>query len=269
MVFRSFCWKMIHPTCMSNKVYRVVLVNYLNTLPFLKGISQVLGNQCELILAHPADCARILFSGEADYGLVPVGALMGRSDWRRVTDYGIACNGNVDTVCLFGNSPMADWTRVYLDYQSRTSVKLTEALLADYWQKNVELIPATPGYESRLNINEGALIIGDRAIEAASQFTYHYDLGQAWKIHTGLPFVFAVWVSTGAPDPVFESALNHAFEAGQKQKSELTHAHQNAYPTFDLDQYFNKTIHYKLDAEMVEGLNRFLMSPIVSIEHND
>ncbi len=243
---------------MSDKVYRIVLVNYLNTLPFLKGISTVLNEKCQLILAHPADCARILFSGDADYGLVPVGALQGRNDWHRITDYGIACDGNVDTVCLFGNSPMSTWTKVYLDYQSRTSVKLTEILLADYWRKSVELLPASPGYETRLEKNAGALIIGDRAIDATSLFSYRYDLGQAWKEHTGLAFVFALWVGKDGHDLSFESSLNDAFALGQQRKSEIVSDNQHAYPSFDLNRYFQQTIHYKLEPEMLKGMSRFL-----------
>lgn len=243
---------------MTGKRKRIVLVNYLNTLPFLKGITDVLADEVDVILAHPADCAKILFSGEADYGLVPVGALKGRSDWHRITNYGIASDGAVETVCLFGNTPLNSWKKVYMDYQSRTSVELARILLSRHWKQVVELKEGTPGYEFQVEDGAGALIIGDRAIDASKRFEYRYDLGHAWKAFTGLPFVFAAWVGKKNMDTQFESDLNRALLKGLDGREDLVATQQASYPLIDLKHYFSTTIQYKLEPNMLKGMELFL-----------
>lgn len=242
---------------MSEQRPRLVLVNYLNTLPMLAGIREHLGDSVQLQLAHPADCAGILFSGQADYGLVPVGALLGREDWHRVTRFGIGCDGQVDTVCLFGSTPIAEWDEVLLDYQSRTSVLLTRVVLHQMGLGHLPLKPAGPGYESSLQGRRGGLIIGDRAIAALPQYPYAYDLGAWWKEQTGLPFIFALWVSRVAPDPAWEARLDAALETGLQSQSSIAEAHQAQYPGFDLLRYYARSIRYHIDERMLEGFTRF------------
>jgi len=242
---------------MPERKYRIVLVNYLNTLPMLEGIRTALGDRVELILAHPADCAGILFRGEADYGLVPVGALLDRPDWRRVTSLGIGCDGPVDTVCLFGQSPVTEWKEVLLDYQSRTSVLLTRYLLRAHWGLDIPVREARPGYEDQISGTTGGLIIGDRAIRSLVHFPYVYDLGEAWKAHTGLPFVFALWVARTIEDAGFEAGLEAALTEGLRHRPEIARARQADYPDFDLDRYYRERIRYHVDALMLQGFETF------------
>lgn len=242
---------------MTERTHRIVLVNYLNTLPMLEGIRAHLGEKANLILAHPADCAGILFRGEADYGLVPVGALLGRKDWRKVTGYGIGCDGPVDTVCLFGETPIESWSEVLLDYQSRTSVLLTRHLLHAYWKRDLVCHPAHQGYEQRIGGTVGGLIIGDRAFAARKRFPYCYDLGQVWKEHTGLPFVFALWVAREVSDPAFEALLGQALEAGVREAGAIAMRQGQGYPDLDLAHYFRHRIRYAMDERMILGFERF------------
>lgn len=242
---------------MSGDRKRLVLVSYLNTLPMLEGIKQGLGDSVEVIQAHPADCARILFEGRADYGLVPVGALAGRKDWRQVSSIGIGCDGLVETVCLFGQAPLPSWERVYLDYQSRTSVLLSRILLRELWRHEIPGFPAEQGYETRTSGREGALIIGDRAISAREAFPFVYDLGEGWKSLTGLPFVFALWVSLRPPDAGFENRLEKALAEGAADPEPVIRAQQQAYGRFDLARYFRQSIRYEISDKMQEGLGEF------------
>ncbi len=57
-------------------------------------------------------------------------------------------------------------------------------------------------------------MIGDAALKLtagadSATYPYAYDLGREWKLWTGLPFVFAVWVAQRAT-PVAESLGVHA-----------------------------------------------------------
>lgn len=238
--------------------HRLVLVNYLNTLPFMAGLTRAFGTEHDLILAHPAECAQVLLSGNADIGLIPIGALIDNSGWSRVTDFGIGCDGPVATVCLFGDTPMHEWDHVLLDYQSRTSVLLARILLADHWKCQPKMIAAEPGYEDQISGRTGGLIIGDRAIRAREKYRYCYDLGEAWKAMTGLPFVFAVWVTQNQIEPEFEHALNQAFQSGMTTIQDIVASEQERYPDFDLVHYYRQNIRYALNESAIEGMKKFL-----------
>lgn len=237
----------------------LVLVNYLNTLPFLEGLRAHFGEEVSLELAHPAHCAVSFFSGKADYGLIPVGALLANPGWRLAAAYGIACDGPVDTVCLYGETPLETWDTVHLDYQSRTSVLLAEYLLREYWHSNARLIPARPGFESDLQGDRGGLIIGDRTIEASARYPFKYDLGHFWKALTGLPFVFAAWVGRDSKEnALFETSLHEAFAFGLSRIDAIVLREQPRYPSFDLDDYYRRAIRYPLDDRALEGMRLFM-----------
>lgn len=85
--------------------------------------------------------------------------------------------------------------KIYLDYQSRTSVMLARVLLRDYWKKDVVFEQAPENYIDKIEDTTAGVIIGDRALQQLPGFKYIYDLSSAWKDHTGLPFVFAAWVA--------------------------------------------------------------------------
>jgi chorismate dehydratase len=240
-------------------MHRIAMVNYLNTAPMLEGIQRSLSSQVDMLLAHPADCARLFWSGEVDYGLVPVGALVGQAGWRQIADIGIACDGEVKTVCLFGHTPMEEWRKLYLDDQSRTSVLLTKMLLASSY-RHIDLVPAPDkNYFSHIQGDTGGLVIGDRAITAAEQFPYCYDLGAWWKQETGLPFVFAIWVGhADQEDPAFEHDLRQALSHGVQDVDPSIQKWQPHYPLFDLNTYYNRYIQYRLNNTTSSGLQLFM-----------
>lgn len=240
-----------------NKPTRLVLVNYLNTVPLLEGIRKELAEPLEIIEAKPADCASILIGGEADYGLVPIGALLDKEGWRRVTNIGIGCRGEVETVCLFGNTPIESWDTIFLDYHSRTSVILTRYLVRNHWHSKATFKPAYPGFEKEIDHHTGGLIIGDRAIPAKKTFKYCYDLGTAWQAKEGLPFVFAIWASFLPENQKFENNLGAALQKGLNLIDPIVAQYQPHHPDIDLKHYYTQSIAYILDEDMIEGMNRF------------
>ena len=237
----------------------VTAVSYLNTKPFLYGIfRKKLDQKIRLELDIPSVCAAKLASGEADMGLVPVAVLPSLPKSWLISDYCIGAVGAVKTVCLFSPCPIEEMTHLYLDYHSRTSVELARILLREYWKADPVLIPAEPGFESRIGETRGALIIGDRAIGLEKNYPYVYDLGQAWMDFTGLPFVFAAWVSTRPLDPVFLEEFNEALLAGIESIPQLIYLIPPPHPDFDLKTYFTRYISYPLDEPKRQGLERFL-----------
>lgn len=237
---------------------RVAAVSYLNTKPLLYGLRQhSLINEIELTEDYPARIAQLLIDSKVDVGLIPVAATTKLSEWQIVGDYCIGCDGPVASVCLFSDVPMEKIERVLLDYQSRTSVNLAKILLKDHWKKDVELIDATgEDYREQIRGTTAGVVIGDRALEQRKRSTYIYDLGEAWKAHTGLPFVFAAWISRKPLSKDFIQRFNEANVAGLQQLDEVIA--ENASPHYDLKTYYTQNISYRLDEKKREALNLFL-----------
>lgn len=241
---------------MKSKI-KVGAVSYLNSKPLLYGLEHgPIQEQIELSLAYPAQLAQQLSSGLIDLALMPVAALQEIPAARIVSDYGIAAEANVVSVALFSQVPLAEIETVILDYQSRTSVRLTQLLFKEYWQKEVRFVAAEPDFIESIQGNTAAVIIGDRALAQLPHFAYNYDLSAAWKAFTGLPFVFAAWVSNKELPEDFIAAFNAANALGLAQLPEIAAA--NAIPYYDLKVYYEENICYYLDEDKRKGLALFL-----------
>ncbi len=238
---------------------RISAVSYLNTKPLLFGLlKSSIAESLQLELDIPSRCAAKLKNGEVDLALVPVAVLPEVPEARIVTDYCIGAEREVRTVAIYAHQPLEQLQRIYLDYHSRTSVELVRILLQDYWQLQPELLPAFPGYESEIGGTTGGLIIGDRAIAMEHQFPYRYDLAEAWYAHSGLPFVFAVWVAVKPLGPVFLRRFNEALRSGVESIPQLKYLISPNVEGFDLERYFTHNISYVLDAPKRQALDKFL-----------
>lgn len=239
--------------------YNISAVSYLNTKPFLFGLLQEkLDHWFKLTLDIPSVCADKLIKGHADIGLVPVAVIPSLKNPHIISDYCIGANGAVKTVALVSELPISNLSKIYLDYQSRTSVELLKILLRDYWHKDVQLLKSAPGYESRINGETGALIIGDRTIGLDRQYPYYYDLGEAWKEMTGLPFVFAAWVANKPVSSEFVKEFNAAIGLGLSNIKKVIDKIAFNHPYFSLEDYFTKYIDYNLDGPKRKALKLFL-----------
>ena len=238
---------------------RLVAVSYLNTKPLLYGLLRhAISDRLQMDLAIPSECARRLVAGEAEIGLVPVAVLPELPRYEIISDYCIGADGPVATVCLYGDVPLHRMTHIYLDHHSRTSVLLTKLLLEEHWQHPVTFLEAEDGYIEHINGTIGGLVIGDRTIGLSKRFRYAYDLGAAWKDHTGLPFVFAAWVTTTDLDADFTRDFNEALREGLEHLPQLQLLLPSPAPDFDLTTYYTHHIDYRLNAGKREALDRFL-----------
>jgi len=244
---------------------KVAAVSYLNTKPLLYGIAQSgLAAETELLLDYPAQLVPRLQSGEADIALLPVAAIPVVPGARIVSDYGIGADGEVASVCLFSQVPLEEIREVYLDYQSRTSVRLAQILLRHHWKQEVRYKPAPEHYIEYINGATAGVIIGDRALQQRGNFAYVYDLAAGWKEYTGLPFIFAAWVAGKDLPADFLARFNAANALGLQHIAEVVA--ENPFPYYDLDVYYRKNISYFLDAAKHQGLERFLSYPEIAAD---
>ena len=236
---------------------KVGAVSYLNTKPLIYGFEQgLMKDSVDLIFDYPSRIAEQLQQKQIDIGLIPVAAIPLISGGRILSDYCIGSEGDVASVCLFSDVPIEEIDTVLLDYQSRTSVALVQILLREYWKIKPVFKSASEGYEKNISGKTAGVVIGDRAFEQRHRSAYHYDLAGAWKELTGLPFVFAAWVSAVDLSPEFEVDFNRANQLGLSNLD--TVIAREGYDLYDLQRYFTVNISYRLDEEKKKGLQLFL-----------
>jgi chorismate dehydratase len=237
---------------------RVGIVNYLNTKPLLYGLERLpIRDKIELIGDHPARVAEMLLNDEIDIGLVPVAILPKLEHYHIVGSYCIGTEGEIASVALFSEVPMHEITRIWLDYQSRTSVALLKYLVREFWGIDPEIIQAaTEDYRDQINGTTAGLVIGDRAFEQRKRSTFIYDLGSEWRSITGLPFVFAAWVSKKELPGDFVELFDAANAEGLSHIDEIVAAID--FDLYDLKKYYTLHLSYTLDEQKKKGMQRFL-----------
>lgn len=237
---------------------KVGAVSYLNTKPLLYGLEHgPIKNEIELILDYPARLVEMLKTGAIDIGLVPVGALPELGEYHIVSDYCIGTEGEVASVALFSQVPMEEIETVILDYQSRTSVKLCKLLFEKHWKKNVQFIDAKDEkYIEEIKGTTAGLIIGDRALTFRGKSNYIYDLGSGWKEMTGLPFVFALWVSKNKIESDFIESFKCNSFIGINNLEKISDI--KTFLDYDLNIYYTSNISYEFSLQKKIGLKHFL-----------
>ncbi|MCP4124583.1 MAG: menaquinone biosynthesis protein [Bacteroidetes bacterium] len=239
--------------------YKVSIVNYLNSAPFVHGLSKEHSLSIDVVLDHPSESAAKLIRGEVDIALAPVAVLPKLKQPHVLTDYCIGTEGEVKTVKIFSEVPIEEVQNLYLDYQSRTSVQLARILCSEFWKIRPVLIPAFPGFQKEIFGENAGLVIGDRAIQALGKYRYEYDLGAEWKQWTGLPFVFAVWMSNAPIDPSWMSDFSEILKDGLDTRNVVIEKYQHLNtPEFDVKDYLNKHISYSLDSNKRRALDKYL-----------
>ncbi|HRD37797.1 MAG TPA: menaquinone biosynthesis protein [Bacteroidia bacterium] len=236
------------------------MVSYFNTLPFRYGLknSQLI-DQIDLQEDIPSICAQKLKFKQVEIGLVPVALLPELENFKVITDYCIGANGKVDSVKLYSMVPLNEIKTVILDYQSKSSVTLTKVLNKFYWKTNFQFEDAIPGYEQFVSGNTAAVVIGDRTFALNGNYKFEYDLAEEWKNFTGLPFVFAAWVSTGETNPVFIMEFNEVLKSGVNNiDNALKNSSHHFSEKFNAEDYLKNKIDFNLDDRKKIALEMFL-----------
>lgn len=233
-------------------------MSYLNTRPLIYGLKlPPIADEIELIEDTPSQLAELLVKDEIDLGLVPIAVIPRMKEYFISSDYCIGTDTEVASVCLFSEVPLHEITKVYLDYQSLSSVALLKWLMKEYWSIDPEIIhTADDDYRKKIRGTTAGLVIGDRAFEQRKISTFIYDLASEWRSITGLPFVFAAWISNKPLPESFIRKFNEANAVGLTHIDEIVAA-QN-FDLFDLKKYYTLHLSYVLDERKRKGMELFL-----------
>jgi len=238
---------------------KIGAVSYLNTKPLLYGLERSsIKEDIILSTAYPAQLAAALKEQTIDLALLPVAAISSIPQAQIIGNYGIAADGDVASVALFSHVPLAAITHIYLDYQSRSSVRLTQELVSAHWKIAPEFIAADTQYIASIQGTKAGVIIGDRALQQLPNFPYVYDLSAAWKAFTGLPFVFAAWMSNQPIPDAFKTLFNDANAYGVEHINEVLDQLPARTHGYDMETYYTKNIEYRLTDTMQKGMQLFL-----------
>jgi chorismate dehydratase len=243
---------------------KISAVSYLNSTPFVYGIRKKLDPALfSLELDIPAVCAEKLLAGNVHLGLVPVAVIPSLSaksgEAHIISDFCIGAEGRVRSVMLYSQVPLTEIKKVLLDHQSRTSVMLTRVLAKEHWKIAPQWENAQPGFETSIRGTTAGVVIGDRTFAMEGTFPYVYDLSEEWWALTGLPFVFACWVSNCVLSPEFTMLFNEALRFGLDNRTEMIAGldHLPA-PRQVISDYLHHSISYGLDEPKKKGLQLFL-----------
>lgn len=246
---------------MNQEKIKVSIVNYTNTLPFkwaLKRSSLI--HKIDLQEDIPSICAQKLKFGQVDLALVPVALLPELENYNIVSKFCIGAKGKVDTVKLYARVPLQEIKEVSLDYQSKSSNTLARVLFQHFWKIPVQYKDALPGFENNVTGNQAIVVIGDRTFGLNGKFPYEYDLAEEWQKATGLPFVFACWVSTKVLDNTFIQEFENVLSHGVANIKTAVEAEADQSPVNQEKTlvYLTQCIDYPLDDEKKKAMALFL-----------
>ena len=181
---------------------RMGAVGYLNARPLTWALDRA-PKQWQVRYDLPSVCARLLYDGEIDLGLVPSIEYLRSDEYRFVPGVGIGSRGPVASVALFTRRPLSGIRHIALDTSSRTSVTLIRILCQERFHIRPEFVPHGPDLVSMVRDYDACLLIGDPALEADPRQlgVTKIDLGEEWTSMTGLPFVYAAWTGRAGAIP--------------------------------------------------------------------
>jgi chorismate dehydratase len=238
-------------------------VSYLNPVPLVWGMLHGLQQHLvDLSFAIPSICSREIEEDRIQIGLVPV-AEIARQGLEVVPGVGITCFGPVRSILLISKCPVREIKTFAADSSSRTSVQLARVILRERYGVTPRIWAHAPVLEEMLKKADAALVIGDPALLIdPTDLPYEcLDLGEEWRILTGLPMVFAAWGGKpGLPFSALEKITRGSYAFGAERIDEIiaSEHHKRGISAELAAHYLKYNIRYVLGPQEEKGLETFL-----------
>jgi chorismate dehydratase len=255
-------------------------IPYANLFPIFHHLEKN-GNRTKyrFVKGVPSKLNKMLRTGELDISPSSSIEYLKHKDQYRILPYlSISSSGPIKSILLFSNYPIEklDGKTIAVSSDSETSTALLKIILQEF-------LSLTCTYETTdqssvkdsLSSYAAVLHIGDTAMREAKKSSngnakflpslHVYDLGELWHRHTGLPFVFALWV-------IRKESITEKNNLVQELSEELMTAKNLALHSYDalatkaprnkwiseedLVRYW-KIISYDFTAKHMEGLRLF------------
>ena len=254
---------------------RISASSYSNTAPlvwsFLYGRNH---GKVEIILDNaPARSAELLAQDRVDAALVPVIAYQTIENARLIPDVCVGARERVRSVCLVTKGEDLQNVRVVaLDVSSQTSVVLTKIIFREFLGFEPEWKNAEPNLDAMLSDADCALLIGDPALLIADSGmrsadsktkdqrpkteVRKFDLAELWHQHTGLGFVFAMWMTR---QNGCEIDFTAARDEGLAHLDEIVASYETdiRLGRGEMRKYLSQNISYSVDESMRRGMELY------------
>ena len=175
-------------------------IPYLNCAPFFHHL-RANGFKGAFVTGVPSVLNRMLQQGQLDVS--PSSSFEYARNWRDyylLPGHSISSIGKVKSVLLFSPVELSELSgrQIAITGESATSINLLRIIFREFYDLHdvTDTVPNT-AIETLVRQQQPALLIGDRALKLAADLPAGmqiYDLGDIWYQHTGLPFVFALWM---------------------------------------------------------------------------
>jgi chorismate dehydratase len=253
---------------------RVGHIEFLNCLPLYWGLvrSGALLD-VELTRDTPDRLNDALVTGALDIGPISLVEYLRHADELvLLPGLAVGSDGPVMSCNLVSQRPWSDLDgrRVALGSTSRTTVLLARLLLESREGVHPTYLTCPPDLAAMMRQADAAVVIGDTALRASLYDGPRlglevYDLGEAWKLWSGLPMVFAVWAVRRAflaERPAVVHEVHRAFlrsrdlSLARVEEVAAAAARWEAFDAVTLARYFT-TLDFSLGERQLAGLREF------------
>jgi chorismate dehydratase len=283
-----------------NKTLRIGRIPYANLFPTY----HYLDTRCNadnyvFIEGVPSTLNRLLREGKLDISpSSSIEYLRNQNDYSILPWFSVSSTGSIGSILLFSKLPITDLDghTIAVSSDSESSVALLKIILKEFYSLNcgfssIKFRSADeylPDFSAVLLIGDDAMIEAkkqsniknqsnaDRAVTSKDagpvpkrafhdSFPHIYDLGDIWFKHTGLPFVFALWIArkqplsqkTGLIEKLSTDLIHAKKYASQKHSLIASRAPQKKWlKEEELVDYW-KNISYDFTERHLEGLRLF------------
>lgn len=185
-------------------------ISYSNLFPVFHTLEKEFGcSSYEFVEGVPSALNRLLREGRLDVSpSSSIEYLRHKDEYTLLEGHSISSSGPIGSILLFSKRPIEELngSTVLVSSQSETSAVLLEIILRKFYKLECTFRPGDKPLSKALESHPAYLLIGDEALIAKdatknseiltpSSKLYIYDLGEIWQKHTGLPFVFALWIA--------------------------------------------------------------------------
>jgi chorismate dehydratase len=242
---------------------RLAASSYLNSAPLIWSYTRgSRRSRVELLTdAAPARCARMLARGEVEAALVPVIEYQRLPEIAVVPGVCVGARRAVRSVVLATRrADLREVRSVALDESSRTSAALVRVIFGEFYGRDIKTTTQSPDVRAMLDAADAALIIGDPAMTFERAGLHVHDLASLWREHTGLGFVFAMWMAhESAVGAVRAADFAGARDEGVAHLEEIVgeYERQLRLPREELRAYLTENVCFDLNDEMRAGLELY------------
>ena len=209
----------------------------------------------------PSKCADLLAQKVVDVALVPVIEYQRIPDVHLVPGVCVGSKEQVRSVVLVTRTDDLKAVRsVALDESSRTSATLVKVIFKEFIGREPRWRTAIPNLGQMLVENDGALIIGDPGMTFSRDGYQVWDLATLWRQHTGLGFIFAMWmIRDDAPAAAQRLEFALARDEGLSVLNEIIEHYEKLLPLTReaIVEYLTKNISFEPDESMSAGLSLY------------